>query len=78
MIYFYGTGIPTKDRAVYVMVYEGFYFLSHFEMSDGDGTVTVRSATNDRNHNTFRIPMGGHTYIIQNIDALNDGSVFRF
>ena len=45
--------------------------MSHFIFTNGDGTVTTRSATNGRNSNIVTIPNGNHTAMLNNTDALN-------
>jgi len=72
--YFFSDAHRTRDIAVYNAWDPGReYSLSHFLMTDGDETVTARSARNGRaanTFNTFRVPTGDHTTILNDPDTL--------
>jgi len=72
-MYVIGTDIPTYHRARFERTGNDSYQLIGFDRISGDGTVTVVSASNERNFsssNTILIPDGEHNRIQSNMYAL--------
>jgi pimeloyl-ACP methyl ester carboxylesterase len=80
--YIVGTGQQTRDIAVYITfdnMHESLTMFSHFTMTDGDETVTTRSASNGRTSNIFTVN-DTHTGIVSNpfaLDAMRSAIITR-